>query len=112
MTVIALGTVTLRVGMTLFEAQSNDEKIKQANGGKAPADKKGKQYQTNVALFKKYDANKNGIIEQNEYANYRNDMAEQAKKQMAKANKDVQNLWDAFKAGKNESNKQKSNYVL
>ena len=75
MTQIALGTIQLRQGMTMEEAKFRDEQIKKANHGQQPTDKNGKILKTNVNLFIQYDADKNGIISENEYQKYKQDMA-------------------------------------
>ena len=112
MTLIKLGNVSLRIGMTKAEAEYNDEKIKKANHGKTPIDKNGKELLSNVSLFMQYDTNKNGVIDESEYNQYRDDNKKKFEKIMKNAEQDVKNWYEDFKKGKTQNKNETIVYVL
>ena len=75
-------------------------KIKKANHGKTPVDRNGKELQSNVSLFMQYDTNNNGVIDENEYNQYREDNKKKFDEMMKNAEQDAKNLWENFKNGK------------
>ena len=97
MTLISLGNVALHNGMTKFEAEQADEQIRLNNHGKTPVDKNGKSLQTNVGLFEMYDKNKDGIIGNDEYQKYRNDIKEKFKSVLKNSKKEVQDIFNTLK---------------
>lgn len=97
MTLISLGYVALRDGMTKFEAKQADEQIRLNNHGKTPVDKNGKSLQTNVGLFEMYDKNKDGIIGNDEYQKYRNDIKEKFKSMLKDNKNNIQDIFNTLK---------------
>lgn len=108
MTVIHLGTVALHIGMTRYKAEQADEQIRRKNHGKSPVDNSGKPLQTNTSLFELYDTNKDGVIGNDEYQKYRNDLEKKFNSMLDETAKEVKDIITTLKVynDKNENKPQ------